>query len=120
MTLTLILASTGAIAFMITFLVEVTRDARQYDEQKIVEFVSRKNRPETTRPLVRSFENQHERDAEQVACAPREASCRSVRPGFDTVVDTFRHQQSQHYRSSSGFKHLDQITRADDLAFTLR
>lgn len=71
MTLTLILASTGAIAFMITFFVELTRDARQYDEQKIVEFASRTTEAtfadEATRANDKALRvNEH--DAEPETC----------------------------------------------------
>ena len=68
MTLTLILASTGAIAFMITFFVELTRDARQYDEQKIVEFASRTSEPTIGHKAQPTNGALKEHDAEPESC----------------------------------------------------
>jgi hypothetical protein len=71
MTLTLILASTGAIAFMITFLVELTRDARQFDEHRIVEFASRTSEPTFAGEAQRAKDKAlrvNEQDAEAESC----------------------------------------------------
>jgi hypothetical protein len=65
MTFTLILASSGAVVFMLMFLVAVTREARKAEPQRMIEFVRAERivlHPRRVKPSQSALAQEEEND----------------------------------------------------------